>query len=431
MNQLARQILLAVLIYSHIFPFLARAQNPIPCSIQRMGADYVFISWRATPGQSYTLQWAVTSEGPWQTVATYQATAEQLISDLPIDARARFFRVSGNGIRPGDTPVNAPLTGYAFDERFANYYPFNNIVEVPQRVLAINQHLSNQGLLQKMAPLAPLSNPSSYIAQVHTADHIQSISSIPLNKGQGASETIGAIAELAVGYVLGAVREVCENNVRNAFCNIRPPGHHQINFGAPYGSCCYANAVIGARYALNHYPAIIKKVMILDWDFHHGNGTEYFVRNDPAFLFYDTCDGSFYSGGEETRHGLMHHNSGIDGFLHEWETEMIPLAKDFKPDLIIISAGFDSEEKDFMGGLGLTAWGFSILTRKVMDLAEQFSNGRIVSIFEGGYADANSGNPPTYHGLIQCIENHVRTLMTGEVYPETPFFVGPPSKPSN
>jgi acetoin utilization deacetylase AcuC-like enzyme len=398
----------------------AAAQNPIRCSIIHSDPDRIVVSWQATPGRSYTLEGRSSLKEPWQSAATCLATTNQSEFKLPIDVRARFFRITESLPTSNLRSDKTPPTGFAYDSSFANY--FQNNYEVPERVVSINRRLREQGLLTGLASVVPLAEPRSYIERVHSADHIKAIQAIPLDRDNGATQKIGEIADLAVAYVLGAVRDVCENKIRNAFCNIRPPGHHQINFECSYGFCCYANVVIAARFALEAYPNIIKRVMIIDWDLHHGNGTQFFIQNDPAILFYDTCGGGFYGGGDEKGHGLFTATTGNDGFLREWENEMMPMARAFKPDLILISAGFDSKKYDLMGGLGLTARGYSLLTRKVMDLAEEFSGGRIVSMLEGGYADSGGTSPAMFNGLEQCAENHVRTLMSGELQPETQFY---------
>ena len=412
---MARAFQAALVLVALMFGSSAKGQHAIRCSLMRPDHNRIVISWEATPGRSYTIEGTSSLRGPWQPTGVYQATTTRLSASLPLGAREGFFRITQNL-----QPAKPPLTGFAFDPRFANY--FQNAFEVPERVISIHQHLRNQGLLEKLAPIVPFEDAASYIAKVHTAEHIRSLQAIPIDRSDGATEKIGVIADLAVAHILGAVRDVCENKIRNAYCNIRPPGHHQINSGGSYGFCCYANVVIAARFALERYPDLIKRVMIVDWDYHHGNGTEFFTRNNPAFLFYDTCAGGFYGGGDETHHGLMFGNAGNDGFQREWENEMLPLARAFKPDLILISAGFDSKKGYLMGGLGLTARGYSLLTRKVMDIAEEFSGGRIVSILEGGYADNNGRSPATFNGLTECVENHVRTLMTGELQPETPYY---------
>jgi acetoin utilization deacetylase AcuC-like enzyme len=417
---MSRAFQLAFLLVTLTFGTSAKGQQAIRCSLTRLNDNRIVISWEATPGRSYTLEGTSSLREPWQPDGIYFATTSQLATSLPIAARERFFRVTQILPPPVAKLAAPPVTAYAFDARFANY--FQNPIEVPQRVLSINQRLLDRGLLDKLVPAIPVEDAATYIAKVHTADHIRSLQSIPIDQANGGSERIGTIADLVVAHVLGAVRDVCESRVRNAFCNIRPPGHHQMNSGGSYGYCCYANIVIAARFALERYPDLIKKVLIVDWDYHHGNGTEFFVRNDPAFLFYDTCSGAFYSGGDESQHGLMFGTSGNEGFLREWESELLPQARAFKPDLILVSAGFDSKKGDLMGGLGLTARGYSQLTRKLMDIAEEFCEGRIVSMLEGGYADNNGKNPATFNGLMECVENHVRTLMTGELQPETPSF---------
>jgi acetoin utilization deacetylase AcuC-like enzyme len=414
-----RALQLALVLLTLTIGTSALAQSPIRCSIVHTDPGHIVVSWEAAPGRNYTLEGRSSVLEAWQPAGVYLALTNRLACSLPLGARARFFRISQTLPLPVRALSEQVLpTGFAYDPSFANY--FQNSVEAPERVTSIHRHFREKGLLERLAPVFPMAEPRSYIERVHTAEHVRAIQSIPIDRVNGATQSIGEIADLAVSYVLGAVRDVCENKTRNAFCNIRPPGHHQMNMATPYGYCCYANVVIAARFALEHYPNLIKRVMIVDWDFHHGNGTESFIKNDPAFLFYDSCTGGFYQGGDETHHALLDAVSGNDGLLREWENEMIPLARAFKPDIIFISAGFDGKKRDLIGGANLTARGYSILTRKVMDLAEEFSGGRIVSILEGGYAD--NGGAMTYDGLQQCVENHVRTLMTGELQPETPFF---------
>jgi acetoin utilization deacetylase AcuC-like enzyme len=325
------------------------------------------------------------------------------------------------------TPApSAGNTGYVYDPRFAGY--FQNLAELPERVTSINSHLRTIGLSSLLTQVTPIGDPMQYISRVHSADHIRRVQALGIEQEHGATERIGTVAELAVAGILGAVRDVCEGRIRNAFCNIRPPGHHQIDFGGPYGYCIYANVVIAARFALERYPDLIGKVLIVDWDYHHGNGTEYFVKTDPRLCFYDTCCGAFWDGGDESVHGAMDSQSGNEGFLLEWERELVPLARSFKPDLIIVSAGFDSKRGDIFSGLGLTARGYSLLTRRLMNLADEFASGRIVSVLEGGYADINS-DPETFFGLTQCVENHVKTLVSGHVQPETLYFTNMPPDP--
>jgi acetoin utilization deacetylase AcuC-like enzyme len=304
-------------------------------------------------------------------------------------------------------------TGYAYSSRFPGYY--QNSAEVPQRVEWINKRIVDSGLDKETLPVTPIENPLDWISKVHNEQHIQSIQSLSVYAG--ASERIGDIAELAVAYVLGAVQGVCEGKFDNAFCNIRPPGHHVQNGGYPTGYCVYANVVIAAKFARERFG--IKRVLVIDWDYHHGNGTEFFLQDDPDALFFDTCGGSFYTPSDRI-HGLMSCGANNDDFVNVWNEKLIPAAREFKPQLVLICCGFDSKRNDTHGCFDLTAQGFSRLTRLAMDIAQESAEGRVVSILEGGYADRDTQT--TFSGLACCAESHVRTLVSREVQPEAEYY---------
>lgn len=313
-------------------------------------------------------------------------------------------------------------TGYAYDARCTTYY--QNSSEVPQRVKWINQRLEQQSLIEKLVPITPVADPLSWIAKVHTQEHIKGIQSVGVDTLNGATEAIGVIAELAAGYVLGAVRDVCEGKVNNAFAAIRPPGHHVTNEGYMVGFCAYANVVIAARYAREMYN--ITRILFIDWDFHYGNGTEYFeCTNANSFLFEfgyadDSSSQCNLVGNHIITRGV---GNGTNEDFEKVFTEYLVGAMDnFKPELIIISCGFDLKKNDGLGSYSVTAQGISRLTKIMMDIANKHSQGRVVSILEGGYYDRGS-SPATFFGLSQCAENHVRTLLTGEIQSETPYFI--------
>jgi acetoin utilization deacetylase AcuC-like enzyme len=313
-------------------------------------------------------------------------------------------------------------TGYAYDDRCTTYY--QNGTEVPQRVSWINQRLQQQGLIEKLVPITPVADPLTWISKVHTADHIKNIQSIPVDSFNGATQPIGVIAELAAGYVLGAVRDVMEGKVTNAFAAIRPPGHHVTNEGFPVGFCAYANVVIAARYAADVYN--VKRILFIDWDYHYGNGTEFFIcKDNNSFLLEFGYSNDSSSNCNAFSNHIINRAVG-NGTNDDYEkvlTEYLsPKMAQFQPELIIISCGFDLKKMDGLGAYNVTAQGISKLTKKVMDIANSYSQGRVVSILEGGYCDRGS-LPNTFYGLSQCAENHVRTLLTGKIQEETPFFI--------
>lgn len=327
-------------------------------------------------------------------------------------------------------------TGYAFDNDFASFE--NNSAETYLRAEWINSRLDVTGVRADLKLISPYPDPMEYIKKLHTQSHISIIDSIP-SYGD-FTITIGEAARLAVGHVLGAVKAVCDGTVRNAFCCIRPPGHHVQNSGE-MGYCCYANIVLAAKFAREKYN--IKKILIIDWDYHQGNGTHGFICGDDDILFFETynppmytttCDdyiitGPDYSFSNDARriNVRMPHESKNNDFVKIFESKLVPAAERFKPELVLISCGFDLKKYDSHGSFYVTAKGISRLTRIVRQIADTYAGGKLVSMLEGGYVDSVrdtsiKGEEPTFSGLSQCAENHVKTLITGDEYPETPFF---------
>jgi acetoin utilization deacetylase AcuC-like enzyme len=182
-------------------------------------------------------------------------------------------------------------TGYAYSSDFEKFE--NNPFETYKRVQWINSYMAQTNVMENTVAIEPFENPLEFISKVHTQEHIDLIDKIPITSGFPLS--IGQAAQTAVGYVLGAVQGVCSGMIKNAFCCIRPPGHHVQNKGE-MGYCCYANVVIAARFARERFN--IKKILIVDWDYHQGNGTYGFICHDNDTLFFETYRH------KETFHGL-------------------------------------------------------------------------------------------------------------------------------
>jgi acetoin utilization deacetylase AcuC-like enzyme len=199
----------------------------------------------------------------------------------------------------------------------------------------------------------------------------------------------------AAGTVVSAVDAVVSGLVRHAFCALRPPGHH----AAPsrgMGFCVFNNIAIGARHACRRHG--IERILIADWDVHHGNGTQEVFWNDGSVLFFDTHQHPWYPGtgtadetGAGKGRGLIVNRpfpagSGRKEILGVFREVLVPAAERFKPQLVMTSAGFDSRAGDPLGRFTLTDADFADLTDVVVEIAEQYASGRLVSVLEGGYA---------------------------------------------
>jgi acetoin utilization deacetylase AcuC-like enzyme len=215
----------------------------------------------------------------------------------------------------------------------------------------------------------------------------------------------------ATGAALNAVDEVFNKDVQNAFCIVRPPGHHATPIKG-MGFCLFNNVAIAARYAQRKYG--VKRVLIADWDVHHGNGTQDIFYTDGSVFFFSTHQHPWYPGtgapeetGEGAGAGLTMNcpfpaGSGRREILGAFEQMLVPAAKRVKPELVLISAGFDSRIDDPLGNFLLTDADFADLTRVMLEIADQFAGGRVVSVMEGGYS---------LTGLASGVRAHVDALM--------------------
>jgi len=219
------------------------------------------------------------------------------------------------------------------------------------------------------------------------------------------------VAVHAVAATLTAVDSVMLGRARNAFAAVRPPGHHAMPDSAK-GFCIFGNAAIAARYAQKKHG--IDRVMIIDWDVHHGDGTQEIFYEDPSVFFFSVHQYPFYPGpsgaaentgaGEGkgfTKNVPLATGSGDQAVLAAFRSELTEAFRKFKPELVIISAGFDAHEADPLGGLGWTSGVYGELTRIVRGLAREQGHERIVSVLEGGYSK---------RGLTEGVRSHLEAL---------------------
>jgi acetoin utilization deacetylase AcuC-like enzyme len=306
-------------------------------------------------------------------------------------------------------------TGFIFDQRYIKHSLGSAHPESPKRLLAIRKILNNNGIVKELVSIDPLTDYellSKAILEVHSQTHLRSI--------RECGEKTDVIF-LAVGGVLAAVDAVMKEQIQNAFCAVRPPGHHAHNDG-PHcdgwfqgeGFCFFNNIAIAARYAQEKYQC--KNILIVDWDFHHGNGTEWAFYDDPSVFYFSTH--SLYSYpmtgfpnriGKGSGRGYnlnvpLPAGAGDKEIISAWEEQLLPALDKlhFQADLVLISAGFDSRKDDQLGNFKITDLGFSRLTEMALKIAESHCQNRLVSILEGGY------NPS---GLARAVYAHLKKLV--------------------
>ncbi|MCG3117545.1 MAG: histone deacetylase [Candidatus Manganitrophus sp. SA1] len=275
--------------------------------------------------------------------------------------------------------------------------------ESPERLAAIEGHLVKSGLISELVEIKPADGPdlAAWIDTVHHPRYYKTLKemvpedeTVYLDPDTPFSPLSLAAAEKAVSGVLTAADRVMSGSIQNAFCAVRPPGHH-AEADRAMGFCLFNNVAIAARYLQKKHH--LERIFILDWDVHHGNGTQHLFYSDPTVFYFSTHQYPFYPGtGSERERGEgegegftlncpLSSGAGDSDILHRIETVMAPALAAFKPDFILISAGFDAHQSDPLASLQVTDDGFSEMTQIVRSLAETHCGGRIVSCLEGGY----------------------------------------------
>ncbi len=292
--------------------------------------------------------------------------------------------------------------------------------ERPDRLRAILQRLEETGLQKDLLAIPPRAAEAAWLEKIHTKEHVANVRTrCEQNRphmGDGETMICPAsfeIARLAVGAAFGAVDAVMDGRSDAVFCAVRPPGHHAEHDRA-MGFCLFNNVVVAARYIQE--TCNLKRVVIIDWDVHHGNGTQHILEEDPNVFYFSTHQYPHYPGtGSIHEIGLapgmgttlnapMEAGAGDDNYLEAFDERFMPAMERFKPEFVIISAGFDAHEDDPLSATRVTEAGFVEMTRRALAIAHTHAGGRLISVLEGGY-DLN--------GLSCSVEAHLRTLMEG------------------
>jgi acetoin utilization deacetylase AcuC-like enzyme len=288
--------------------------------------------------------------------------------------------------------------------------------ERPDRLRAIEQALEDerfQTLAREQAPLAPL----EVLSLVHPVEYVEAIANaapteglVQLDADTSMSPGTMEAALRAAGGGMMAVDEVMNQKSSNAFVAVRPPGHH-AETARPMGFCFFNNAAIAARYAQDRYG--VERAALVDFDVHHGNGSQDIFWADRTVMYCSTHEMPLYPGtgavSERGEHDTIVNaplsaGDGGEVFREAFETAILPRLRTFRPDIIVISAGFDAHARDPLANLNLLEADFAWVTKKLMEIADDSAQGRIVSLLEGGY---------DLQGLSRSVAAHVTALMRG------------------
>jgi len=294
--------------------------------------------------------------------------------------------------------------------------------EHPARLQAIQEGLAKNRLLQNLQLVEPHAAALEWIREVHSPDYIQTVRHdsesgerfLSTKSGNTALCTDSyEVALWAVGGLLSACDVVISGQTLNAFCAVRPPGHHASG-SRGMGYCLFNNVAVAAKYLQKKHK--LGKILIVDWDVHHGNGTQDVFYEDGSVFFFSTHQWPWYpwTGASEeigtgkgrgaTLNVPLPAGSGDEELIAAYQEKLYPAASAFKPEAVLISAGFDSRTGDPLGRFRVTDNGFRKLTQILLGIAREHAEGRVISALEGGYS---------LPGLSAAVPAHVETLING------------------
>ena len=309
-------------------------------------------------------------------------------------------------------------TGFVYHPAYLEHDMGVGHPESPNRLRAITQRLEQGSTMARLTKIAPRKAEDEWITQVHTPQYVSVLNRAAPSSGRvsldpDTSMSPGSLnaAYLAAGGALAGVDAIMAHHVDHVFCAVRPPGHH-AEAGRAMGFCLLNNVAIAARYVQKKYG--IARVLIVDWDVHHGNGTQHSFEEDPSILFFSTHQYPHYPGtGRGTERGKgagegftinvpMEAGEGDEEYHTIFMKALVPAADEFKPEFVIISAGFDAHKDDPLASMALTEAGYTDLTNIVVGIAKRHAKGRVLSSLEGGY---------NLTALAASAEAHVTALL--------------------
>jgi len=308
-------------------------------------------------------------------------------------------------------------TGFLYDDRFLDHDAGAGHPERPQRLESVMAHLLDRPWLAELRRLSPRMPETRRIERVHATELLRRAQSaceqgLPFLDvaDVGISRESYDVALLAVGGALECADRVIAGDVDNAFALCRPPGHHAERDLA-LGFCLFNNAAITARYLQDEHG--LDKILILDWDVHHGNGTQHAFEEDPSVLYVSTHQYPYYPGtGAYSENGVgrgrgatlncpMPAGASDEDYREAFTQRILPEIEAFAPEFIIISAGFDAHARDPLAQINLSTAFFGWMSERLVEAAEHHCEGRLVSLLEGGY---------NVEELPLCVARHLEVL---------------------
>ena len=291
-------------------------------------------------------------------------------------------------------------TGIVKDDKYLNHCTGEDHPECPERLQALYSMLEDPDMAGHFQEVSARSASKEELQQVHSAQYIKDLEATEacaftaLDSDTTTCALSHEAALLAAGGLCRAVELVCSGELQNAFALVRPPGHHAEKSCAK-GFCLYNNVAVAAKFAQNELG--LKRVLIVDWDLHHGNGTQHCFEQDPTVLYFSVHQrrtfpgsGKFREAGKGGGKGStvnlpLPEGCGNGEYLLLFERILKPMALEFAPEIVLVSAGFDVHFADPLGSMALTPSGFAGLTCSVMEIAETSCEGKVVLTLEGGY----------------------------------------------
>jgi len=334
-------------------------------------------------------------------------------------------------------------TGIVWDERFLLHDAGYGHPESPERLSVTFDLLDEKGVLDDAVIVEPREATAEELYAVHTKEHVNRVIS---TKGTAfrfdgdtatSPESVEA-ALLAAGGTIKLTEDVVSGKLKNGFALIRPPGHH-AEPNHSMGFCIFNNIAVAAKYAIDKLG--LERVLVVDWDIHHGNGTQWIFYKEPSVLYFSTHlypyypgTGAFSEEGDDDGRGYtvnvpLVSRMGDADYQEIFKSILVPIADEFKPQLVMVSAGYDIADGDPLGSMRVTPDGFALMTSIIMDIAEKHCGGKVVMALEGGYGlkalslsikatiETLLGcrepvliNNPALHPAIQLIINEARKV---------------------